>query len=112
MTRFQHILSREGEDITWHKRQEGVVDPDTGDLTITWTTETIIAIIQHVRADEIPFEAGYSLEDYICIFVTADIKHLDKITYRGADYEILPPQAFYFRGQLEYRSALCRRLIV
>jgi len=112
MTRFQQILSREGEDITWHKRSEGVIDPETGDRAITWTNETIKAIVQPVRASEIPLEAGYMSEDYIRIFVTADIKHLDRITHRTVQYEILPPEAFYFRGVLKYISALARRLIV
>lgn len=111
MTRFQQILSKEGEDVTWHKRQEGAADPETGDLAITWVDETIKAIVQPARAAEIVVEAGFTSEDYIRIFVTADIKHLDRITYRTAEYEILPPEAFYFRGTLEYRTALCRRLI-
>jgi len=112
MTRFQQILSKEGEDITWHKRSEGAIDPETGDRAIAWTNETIKAIVQPVRASEIPLEAGYTSEDYIRVFVIADIKQLDRITYRTVQYEVLPPEAFYFRGTLEYRSALCRRLIV
>jgi len=112
MTRFQQILSKEGEDVTWDKRQEGAIDPETGDRAITWTTENIKAIVQPVRASEVPLEAGYTSEDYIRIFVIADIKHLDRITYRTVQYEILPPETFYFRGTLEYHSALCRRLII
>jgi len=113
MTRFQQILSREGEDVTWHKRSLGVTpDPETGDLPVSWATETIKAVVQPARVEEVPLEAGYTIEDYIRIFVTADIQHRDKITYRNVEYEVLPPEAFYLRGTLEYRSALCRRLIV
>jgi len=112
MTRFQQILSREGKDITWHKRSEGSIDPETGDRLITWTDETIKAIVQPVRSSEVPLEAGYTSEDYVRIFVTSDIKHMDRITHRTVQFEVLPPEAFYFRGTLEYRSALCRRLII
>ena len=105
MTRFEQILQSQGEDVTWHKRQEGVEDSETGDKTVTWTTETIKAIVQSIPANEIIVEAGYTSEDYIRIFVTADIKHKDRITYKGVNYEVLPPQSVSFRGVLEYRTA-------
>jgi hypothetical protein len=111
MTRFEQILRKMGEDITWHKRQEGTIDPETGDRAVTWTTEPIKAIVQQVSAGEVLVEAGYTNEDYIRIYVTADVKHKDKITCRNEDYEVLVPEAFHFRGIFEYRTALCRRLI-
>jgi len=111
VTRFEQLLHRMGEDVTWHKRQEGVIDPETGDRTVTWTTEVIKAVVQSVSSSEIMVEAGYTSEDYIRVFVTADIKHKDKITCRGRDYEVLPPESVYFLGALEHRAALCRRLV-
>jgi len=111
MTRFEQFLRREGEDITWHKRQEGSIDPETGDRTVTWTTEVIKAVVHSVSTSEIVAEAGYTSEDYIRIFVTSDLKHKDKITYNGREYEVLPPESVFFRGVLEHRTALCRRLI-
>jgi len=111
VTRFEQLLKREGENVTWHKRQEGAVDPETGDRTITWTTETIKAVVHSVSTGEIVVEAGHTSEDYIRIFVSADIKHKDKITYQSTEYEVLPPESVYFRGVLENRAALCRRLV-
>lgn len=111
MTRFEQILRKMGEDITWHKRQEGAIDPETGDRVVTWTTESIKAIVQQVSAGEVLVEAGYTNEDYIRIYVTADVKQKDKVTCRNEDYEVLVPEAFHFRGAFEYRTALCRRLI-
>jgi len=111
MTRFEQILRKIGEDITWHKRQEGAIDPETGDRVVTWTTESIKAIVQQVSAGEVLVEAGYTNEDYIRIYVTADVKQKDKVTCRNEDYEVLVPEAFYFRGAFEYCSALCRRLV-
>jgi len=108
---FPQILAQEGVTVTWKKRQEGAADPDTGDLAITWTTEDISAIVQPVRADEIAFEPGYSVADYVRIFVTADIQQNDRVVWQGAEWEILPPESFYFRGNLEYRTALCRRVL-
>lgn len=108
---FPQILSQEGVTVTWKKRQEGAADPETGDLAITWTTEDIKAIVQPAGVDQLIVEAGYSLEDYIRIFVTADIQQKDRIVWLSAEWEILPPESFYFRGNLEYRSAICRRLI-
>jgi len=110
MTRFEQFLRREGEDITWHKRQEGDIDPETGDRAITWTTETIKAVVQTVSASEVLVEAGHTSQDYIRVFVTANIQHRDKLTWRGSDYEVLPPESVHFRGTLEYRTAVCRRL--
>jgi len=111
MTRFEQLLSREGQNVTWLKRQEGSADPQTGDRAVTWTTESIKAVVQAVSNSEIIVEAGYTSEDYIRIFVTADIQHKDKITYQNREYEILPPESILFRGALEHRTALCRRLI-
>jgi len=111
VTRFEQLLTQEGENVTWHKRQEGSVDPETGDRTITWNTEVVKAVVHSVSTNEIVAEAGYTSQDYIRIFVTVDIKHKDKITYKGIDYEVLPPQSVYLRGLLEHCTALCRRLI-
>jgi hypothetical protein len=111
VTRFEQLLSREGETVTWHKRQEGSVDPQTGDCAVTWITESTKAVVQAVSNSEIIVEAGYTSEDYIRIFVTADIQHKDKITYQNQEYEVLPPESILFRGTLEHRTALCRRLI-
>jgi len=110
MTRFEQFLRREGEDVTWHKRQEGAVDPETGDRAVTWTTETIKAVVQSVSANEVLAEAGHTSQDFIRVFVTANIQHKDKLTWNGTDYEVLPPESVNFRGALEYRTALCRRL--
>ena len=108
---FPQILNQEGVTVTWKKRQEGAADPDTGDLAITWTTEDIKAIVQPASAEEIVFEPGYSVADYFRLFVTADIQQKDRVVWQGAEWEILPPEAFYFRGNLEYRTTLCRRLM-
>jgi len=110
VTRFTQFLRREGEDVTWHKRQEDAVDPETGDRVVTWTTETIRALVQSVSANEFLVEAGHTSQDYIRVFVTANIQHKDKLTWNGSDYEVLPPESVHFRGKLEYRTALCRRL--
>ena len=110
--RFDAVLSREGEDVTWHKRSEGAVDPETGDRAITWTTETVKAVVQTSSVSEVPLEAGYTLEDHVRIFCLADIQQGDRITHQSMTYEVLAPHAFYFRGQLEYRVALARRLTV
>jgi len=111
LTRFEQLLHRVGEDVTWHKRQEGAIDPETGDRAVTWVSEVIKAVVQSVSSSEVMVDAGHTSEDYIRVFVSVDIKHKDKITYQGKDYEVLPPESVYFRGVLEHRTALCRRLI-
>jgi len=109
---FHRILRRYGEGVVWRKRMEGAIDTETGDRIVTWSTETIKAVVQRVSAGEILVEAGYTSEDYIRVFVTADIQPKDKVAYRNVEYEVLVPEAFYLRGALEYRTALCRRLTV
>jgi hypothetical protein len=111
MGNFPQILNQQGVSVTWKKRQEGTPDPETGQPTITWVEEQIKAVIQQREAAELVFEPGYSSKDYIRIFVIADIKHLDRIVWQGADWEILPPQSYFFGDSLEYRIALCRRVI-
>ena len=108
---FSRILAQEGVTVTWKKRQEGAADPETGDLAATWTAEDIKAIVEPAGINEVVVEAGYGIEDYIRIFVTADVQQSDRIAWLGDNWEILSVEAFYLRGNLEYRTALCRRLI-
>jgi len=110
---FASILATEGENITWHQREEHEISQDTGDMEVGEVFEpTIIkAIVQPIRADQIIIEAGYSVEDYIRIYTDQAIQQKDKITWQGNDYEVLPPQTFKFRGAVEYYTAICRRLI-
>lgn len=114
MTRFAQVLSAEGEEVTWHKREEGSEDPETGDLEVGEVFEpdqTIKAIVQSVRVDEVLIDAGYTVEDYIRIFTISAVQHKDTITWNGNDYEVLPPETIKFRGITEYITAICRRLI-
>ena len=67
--------------------------------------------MEPARAEEILFEPGYSVADYIRIFVTENIKQKDRVIWQSETWEILPLESFYFRGSLEYRTALCRRVI-
>ena len=108
---FPQILNQEGITVTWKKRQEGAADPDTGDLAITWANQDIKTIVQPAQPEEIAFEPGYSVADYIRIFVTANIQHKDRVVWQNDEWEILPPESYHFRGNLEYRTALCRRVI-
>jgi len=108
---FPQILNQEGITVAWKKRQEGAADPDTGDLAITWTNQDIKTIVEPAQVEEIAFEPGYSVADYIRIFVTADIQHKDRVVWQNDEWEILPPESYHFRGNLEYRTALCRRVM-
>jgi len=108
---FPQILNQEGITVAWKKRQEGAADPDTGDLAITWTNQDIKIIVEPARVEEIAFEPGYSVADYIRIFATADIQHKDRVVWQNDEWEILPPESYHFRGNLEYRTALCRRVM-
>ena len=108
---FPQILNQEGVTVTWKQRQEGAADSDTGDLAITWAEQDIKAIVQPARPEEIAFEPGYSVADYIRIFVTANIQHKDRVVWQNDEWEILPAESYNFRGNLEYRTALCRRVI-
>lgn len=108
---FPQILNQEGETVTWKQRQEGAADSETGDLAITWADQDIKAIVQPAQAEEILFEPGFSVADYIRIFVTANIKQKDRVVWQSETWEILPPESYHFRGNLEYRTALCRRVM-
>jgi len=111
MSSFSQLLNEQGVTVTWKKRQEGAPDPETGQPTITWVEEQIKVIIQSVRAEELVFEAGYSQSDFIRVFCTADVKQLDRIVWQNVDWEILPPESCFFLDTLEYRKALCRRVM-
>lgn len=109
--RFEQLLRAYGIEVIWHRRQiESETDPDTGEPKITFATETIKAIVREVTAAEIELGGLMAENKAIIIYVHENVKYLDKITYNNEEYEVGPTQDFHFKGKLEYRMALCRRL--
>jgi hypothetical protein len=68
-------------------------------------------LVSPARADEIMFEPGYIINDYITVHAFAPIRHHQKLRHKGTDYEVGPVESYSFRGQLMSRRAVCRRLI-
>lgn len=102
---FARILQTYGELVTIHTRREI-------DGTVSYSSNAnVLAIVNPAETREILIEPGYASNDYVRAYVLSAMSHRDKMTWRNADYEVGPVEEVHFRGQLMYRTALCRRLI-
>jgi len=102
---FARILQAYGELVTIRTRREI-------DGTVSYSSSAIVlAVVNPAEAREILIEPGYASNDYVRIYLLSAVAHRDKMTWRNVEYEIGPVEEVRFRGQLMYRTALCRRLI-
>ena len=104
-TPFIRTLNAYGEEITLYPVREAKDDVYYGEGI------RIKALVQPSRIEEIILEPGYTINDYITIHVFVPIKPRDKIERKGLQYEVSTVQDVYFRGELVYKTAVCRRLV-
>lgn len=88
---YDRLVQRKGILVDWLVRttDTGSVSYDTGsditfgygDPVITFTTGSILGIIDHFKADEILTEAGFYLDDYEKFYVDSDsiLKQWDQL---------------------------------
>ncbi len=105
VTRFTQILRSKGENLTLNPIREAVDSLSYGEPT------NFLAIVSPTRTEEIQIEPGYVINDYITVYTFTPLRHHDKITRKGEDYEVLGLQAFDFQDETAYFKANCRRLI-
>jgi hypothetical protein len=105
VTRFTQILHSKGEDVTLYP----IID--VADKTSYGEATDIKAIIVPTHTEEILIEPGYIINDYVTIHAFTPLRHGDKISWRGEDYEVLGIQVFNFKGETAYFKADCRRLL-
>jgi len=105
LTRFTQILRSKGEEVTLYPIREAADQTSYGEAI------DIKAIVSPARTEEVIIEPGYILNDYITIYTFTPLRHHDKISRKGEDYEVLGVQAFDFAGETAYFRANCRRLI-
>jgi hypothetical protein len=106
ITRFTQILRSKGEIVTLRSVFEGEDQAGYGEAI------DIRAIVTRVRNEEAPIEPGYVINDYVTFYAFTPLKHHDKLTLKGEDYEVISVQMFDFAGETAYFKANCRRLIV
>jgi hypothetical protein len=105
VTRFTQILHSKGEDVTLYP----IID--VADKTSYGEATDIKAIVVPTHTEEILIEPGYIINDYVTIHAFTPLRHGDKISWRGEDYEVLGIQVFNFKGETAYFKADCRRLL-
>jgi len=105
VTRFTQILHSKGEDVTLYPVIEAANKTSYGEAI------DIKAIVTPTRTEEVLIEPGYILNDYVAIYTFTPLRHHDKISRKGEDYEALGVQTFNFAGETAYFKANCRRLI-
>jgi hypothetical protein len=71
--------------------------------------ETIKAIIQNVKADDVLLDPGCSVDDQRRIYTTVLLGLRDRVIYQGASFEVGPPQIFRLRGAIEYVTAVLKK---
>ncbi len=105
MTRFTQILHSKGENVTLYPIIEVAEQTSYGEAI------DIKAIVSLTRTEEVQIEPGYFINDYFTMYTFTPLRHGDKISRKGIDYEVLGVQALDFNGETAYFRANCRRLI-
>jgi hypothetical protein len=105
VTRFTQILRSKGENIRLYPVIEAAERTSYGEPIDTK------AIVSPTRAEEVLIEPGYILNDYVTVYTFTPLRHHDKISRKGEDYEVLGVQAFDFASETAYFRANCRRLV-
>lgn len=105
VTRFTQILNSKGENVTLYPVIEAA------DQTRYGESLDVKAMITPTRVEEVQIEAGYVVNDYFTLYTFAPLRHGDKISRKGVDYEVLGTQTFGFKGETVYFKVYCRRLI-
>jgi hypothetical protein len=104
-TPFTRILRKHGENVLLYlirQAEDKIAYSEPVDIQ---------AIVSPARIDEVLIEPGYVINDYIAVYTFAPLRHHDKISRKGEDYEVLGVQAFDFKGETAAFKANCRRLI-
>jgi hypothetical protein len=103
-TSFTRILEANGENVTFYSVVPGETESYAEALTIK-------AIVNAGTSGEIFFEAGYTIDDYITLYVFSPLKHHDKIIVKSVTYMVIKVQDYRFQSDVEYIKASCRRMI-
>jgi hypothetical protein len=98
-------LSSHGETVSLYPVREAVEIVSYGEPL------EIQAVVSALRVEEIIFEPGYFLADYLAFYTFLPVRHHDKIRRRGEDYELESVQSFTFQNELIYFKSIGRRLI-
>jgi hypothetical protein len=81
-TSLTHILEANGENVTFYSIIPGETESYAEALTIK-------AIVNPGTSGEIFFEAGYTIDDYITLYVFSPLKHHDKIIVKSIAYMVI-----------------------
>jgi hypothetical protein len=103
-TSFTHILEANGENVTFYSVIPGETESYAEALTIK-------AIVNPGTSGEIFFEPGYTIDDYITLYVFSPLKHHDKIVVKSVGYIVIKVQDYRFQSDVEYIKVSCRRMI-
>lgn len=102
---FISVLHKYGENVTLYSIVQSAETVSYGEGI------SIKAVVRLAMPDELIIEPGYTVTDFIMVYTLIPIRHHDKITRHGVDYEVGPPQLFRLKGEPVYYRALCRRLM-
>jgi len=105
LTRFAQILNSKGEAVLLYPVRQAVETVSYGEPL------DILAVVSPVRAEELLFEAGYLLNDYLAFYTFVPVRNHDKIRRKGEDYEVQSLQPFTYENQPIYFKSIAKRLL-
>lgn len=105
LTSFTKILNQYGENI------ELLMIVQAGDPTTYYDPIPIKGVVRNTRTEEVLFEPGYVITDFLTIYTFIPVRHHDKIRRHGTDYEVMSLQLFRFEREPLYFRSICRRLL-
>jgi hypothetical protein len=83
---------------------------------VYWTTGSLTGIVEPVRESEITVEAGFSVDDYLRLYVDPDssVSYLDQVIVpsgSGIRYVMLPSKTWQAAGITVSQILMVRRLV-
>ena len=104
-TLFAKILKSHGETVTLYPIWETAA-------TVTYGESIeVMAVVSHLKAEQVMIEAGYYLNDYLALYSFLPIRVHDKIKRHGQDYEVQTVTPFTFGNKRIYFKSTARRLL-
>jgi hypothetical protein len=90
-----------------------LLDGDTGQPTITWTTSTITAYIRPLDPEELEAFTGGTVDESMMLLISQDgLEEEDRVTINAEEWEIQQSHPHYDNDSFAYWEALIRKVII
>jgi hypothetical protein len=105
LSQFTRILKTKGESVQLLSILQQVPTSDYSEPL------DLLAVVSPMKAEQVPIEPGYYLNDYLVFYTFIPIRNHDKLRRQGQDYEVQTVTPFIYDGERFYFKSITRRLL-